>query len=64
MLEKFRIKFTENGNRQLYHMTQALLTNLDIFAGVKLRFFTGKSYCLKPSVLSRLACRQQRLVLL
>lgn len=31
MLERFRIKFTENGNRQLYHMTQALLTNLDIF---------------------------------
>ena len=34
MLERFRIKFTENGNRQLYHMTQALLTNLGIFAGV------------------------------
>ena len=33
MLERFRIKFTENGNRQLYHMTQTPLTNLEIFAG-------------------------------
>ena len=32
MLEKFGIKFTENDNRQLHHMTRAPLTNLDIFS--------------------------------
>ena len=30
MLERFRIKFTENGNRQLYHMTQALLQSSQV----------------------------------